>query len=66
LSRVDHVWKIRERKQRKDIGKYSFVSRTIKNWKPLPAEALGSFSCRPKIYINRVRRGILNGVERKE
>jgi len=25
LSRVDHVWKIRDRKQRTGIGKYSFV-----------------------------------------
>jgi len=33
LSRVDHVPKIRDRKQRRDIRKYSFVIRTIKNWK---------------------------------
>jgi len=32
LSSVDHVRKIRDRKQRTDIGKYSFVHRTIKNW----------------------------------
>jgi len=31
LSRVDHVWKIRDRKQRTDIGKNSFANRTIKN-----------------------------------
>ena len=31
LSRADHVRKIRDRKQRADIGKYSFVNRTIKN-----------------------------------
>jgi hypothetical protein len=30
LSRVDHVQKIRDRKQRMDIGKYSFVKRAIK------------------------------------
>jgi hypothetical protein len=29
LSRVDHHWKIRARKQRTDIGKYSFVNRSI-------------------------------------
>jgi len=40
LSRVDHVQKIRDRKQGMDIGKYSFVNRTIKNWNQLPAEAL--------------------------
>jgi len=32
LSRVDHVRKIMDRKQRTDIGKYSIVNRTIKNW----------------------------------
>jgi hypothetical protein len=41
MSRVDHVQKIRGRKQRTDIGKYSFVNRTIKNWNQLPAEVLG-------------------------
>ena len=32
LRRVDHVREIRDRKQRTDIGKYSFVNRTIKTW----------------------------------
>ena len=50
LSRVDHVRKIRDRKQRTDIRKYSFVNRTIKNWNQLPAEALGSLPCKPKIF----------------
>jgi len=31
FSRVDHVRKIRDKKQRTDIGKYSFANRTIKN-----------------------------------
>jgi len=29
LSRVDHYWKSRARKQRTDIGEYSFVNRPI-------------------------------------
>ena len=29
LSRIDHDWKIRNRRQRTDIGKYSFANRTI-------------------------------------
>jgi len=62
LSRVDHVRKIRDRKQRTDIGKYSFVNRTIKNWNQLPAEALGTFACKPKIFRKRVRKAIKNGV----
>ena len=48
LSRVDHVRKIRDRKQRNDVGKYSFVNRTIKNWSQLPAEAIGIFRCKHK------------------
>jgi hypothetical protein len=38
LSRVDHERKIRSRRQRTDIGKYSFVNRTIEYWNQLPAE----------------------------
>ena len=66
LSRVNHVRKIRVRKQRTDIGKYSFVNRTIKNWNQLPAEALGTFPCKPKIFGNRVRKAITNEVKLKE
>jgi hypothetical protein len=63
LSRVDNVRKIRDMKQRIDIGKYSFVNRTIKNWNQLPAELLGTFPCKLKIYRNRVRKAIINGVK---
>jgi len=31
LNRVEHVWKIMDKKQRMDIRKYSFVNRAIKN-----------------------------------
>jgi len=41
MSRVDHVWEISDRKQRTDIEMCSYVNWTIKNWKQLPAEALG-------------------------
>ena len=41
LSRVDHIRKISDRKQTADIGKYSFVNITFRNWNQLPAEALG-------------------------
>ena len=56
LSRVDHVRKIGDRKQRTDIGKYSFVNRTINNWNQLPAETLGTFPCKPKIIRKRFRK----------
>jgi len=40
LSRVDHERKIRSRRRRMDMGKYSFVNRTIQLWNQLPAEVL--------------------------
>jgi hypothetical protein len=40
---VDRVRKIRDRKQRTDIGKYSFVNMAIKNWEQLSAGTLGTF-----------------------
>jgi len=61
LSRVEHVQKIRGRKQKTDIGKYSIVNRTIKNWNQLPAETLGAFACKPTIFRKRVRKTIING-----
>jgi len=66
LSWVDHVWKIRDKKQRTDIRKYYFVNRTIKNWDQLPAEVLGTFPCKPKIFRKRVRKAIIYRVKRKE
>jgi len=66
LSRLDHVRKIRDRKQRMDIGKYFFVDRTIKNWNQLTAEALGSFSRNPKICRQRFRKAIINRVKWRE
>ena len=42
LSRVDHNWKIRTRKQRTDIGKYFLANRSIANWNQLPAGAIGT------------------------
>jgi hypothetical protein len=41
LSRVDHNWKIRVRKQRTDVGKYSFVNRTITDWNQLTEGEIG-------------------------
>ena len=42
LSRINHDRKIRNRRQRTDIGTYSFVNRTIRFWNRLPAETLGT------------------------
>jgi hypothetical protein len=49
-----------------DIGKYSFVNRTIKNWNQPPAEALGTFPFKPKIFRKRVRKAIVSGINQKE
>ena len=61
MSGVDHVRKIRGRKQRTDIGKCSFVNMTIRNWNQLPAEALGTLLCKPTIFRDRVRKANING-----
>jgi hypothetical protein len=46
LRRVDHDIKIRSRMQKRDIGKYFFVNRTIQLWNQLPAYALETLSCK--------------------
>jgi hypothetical protein len=55
LSRVDHHRNIRNRKQRTDIGKFSFVNRAIQLWNKLLADALKTFPCKPIIFRKRVR-----------
>jgi hypothetical protein len=47
LNRVDYERKIRSRRQRTDIGKYSFVNRTIQDWNQLTAEVLGTLPYKP-------------------
>jgi len=63
LSRVDHVREIRGRKQRTDIGKYSFVNRTIKNWNQLPAKALGLSLVNPSFFRKRIMKAIIDGLK---
>jgi hypothetical protein len=59
MSRDYHDHKIKTRKQRMDISKYSFVNRTIKLWNQLPAEALATFTCQSHIFRKRVKKGII-------
>jgi len=47
--------KFRNRRQRTDIGKYSFVNRTIQLWNKLPMNALGNFPFKPNTFRKRVR-----------
>jgi hypothetical protein len=56
LSREDHNRKIRSRKQRTDVGKYSFVNRITKNWNELPADLLASFLCKLSTFRKRVKK----------
>ena len=56
LSRVDHYWKIRARKQRTDIGKYSFMNRSITDWNKLPVGAIGTSIGKTYIFKTRVRK----------
>ena len=58
LSRIDHDWKIRNRRQRTNIRKYSFVNRTIRLWNRLPAEILGTLPCKTSAFRKRVRKVI--------
>jgi len=55
LSRGDHNRKIRTRKQRTDVGKYSFVNRTIGSWNQLPVSLLASFPCKLNTFRKRVK-----------
>jgi len=50
LSRVHHYWKFRARKQRTDIGKYSFVNRSITDWNKLPEGAIETSRGKTRIF----------------
>jgi hypothetical protein len=58
LSRVDHDRKIRSRKQKTGIRKYSFVNSTIQLWNQQPADALGTLSYKSSNFRKRVRKVI--------
>jgi hypothetical protein len=53
------------RKQRTDIGKYSVVNRTIQLWNQLPADALGTLSCKPSNFRKRIWK-VISEVKRSE
>ena len=55
LSREGHNRKIKIRKQRTDVGKYSFVNRIIKSRNQLPAVLLASFPCKLNMFRKRVK-----------
>jgi hypothetical protein len=63
LSRVVHERKIRSRKQKTDVRKYSFVNRTIQLLNQLPAEALETLSCKPDNFGNKLGNDTLGKVK---
>jgi hypothetical protein len=63
LSRVDHFWKIRARMIRTDVGKFSFVNRTITEWNQLPKGAIGTPSIKTHTFRLRVRKVKVRGVK---
>jgi len=56
LNRVDRYWKIRARKQRTDIRKYSFLNRSVTDWNKLPEGATGTSHGKTRIFKTRVRK----------
>jgi hypothetical protein len=56
LGRGGHVKKIRSRKQRTDIRKYSFVNRSILLWNNLPANTFGTPAVKPSNFRKTVRK----------
>jgi len=70
LSRGGHNRKIKTRKQRTDVGVFSFINRAIKGWNQLPASLLVSFPCKLNTFGKRVKhvvtsKGIQVGFECK-
>jgi hypothetical protein len=60
LSTEDHNRKIRTRKQRTDIGKYSFVNRIIINCNQLPVDLLASLPCKLNTFRKKVEKVVTN------
>jgi hypothetical protein len=43
--------------KRTDIGKYSFVNRSITDWNKLPEGVIGTYHGKTHIFKKRVRKG---------
>jgi hypothetical protein len=55
-SRIDNCWQIRFRKIRTDVGKFSFVDRTIADWNRLPEEAIATSLFKTHIFGKKVKK----------
>jgi hypothetical protein len=58
LSKIDNNWKIRVRKQRINVGKYFFVTRTINDWNQLTDGEVGAPTGTTYSFRMRVRKAI--------
>jgi hypothetical protein len=47
---------MRSRKIRTDVGKFSFVNRTIHDWNRLPEGAIGTSLVKTHVFRKRVRK----------
>ena len=56
ISRGDHSHKIKEREQRTDVGKFSLINRTIRDWNNFPASVFERFPSSVKVFKSRVIR----------
>jgi hypothetical protein len=59
LSRLDHLRKIWSRGQRTDLGKYSFVNRTIQDWNQLPCNVFEQVPCKQLAFNRKAKKEIL-------
>jgi hypothetical protein len=55
MSRGDHSRKIRASKVKTDVGKFSFINRTIADWNRLPERTIGISPVKTHIFRRRVR-----------
>jgi hypothetical protein len=45
----------KQKKKTTDVGKYSFVNRSITDWNLLPEGAIGTSRCKKRVFKTRVR-----------
>jgi hypothetical protein len=57
-NRIRFLPGCRARKIRTDVGKFSFVNRTIADWNQLPEGVIGTSAVKTHIFRKRVRKAI--------
>jgi len=62
-KRISLIESLRSRKQRTDVGKYSFVNRTITDWNQLTEGEIGALTSNTYSFRQRVRKVITIAVK---